>query len=157
MSATITITIPCKPLVSKYIKHEHGPEVKLDRNTAVGKYFLGLVSKDYERHENYQNIEQFSDQLSILISEDVHARNGHLLSHTNIVEFNEYITQVVHRRLFDVIDAYKEANHRGFITEGLKGFYKKFGIAEEEFSYGAAKMAYHRYVNRRVTKQREAA
>lgn len=145
----VKISVPVKPLVRAYLKHNFSdslnlfPIVKLSRSSYVGKFFLNLLKG--KRHKYDSRMSEYSESIEIFISATDSEAFGMQLTNTGVTDFNNYITDQVYFLMFMQCEILLEHNENLQIKKAITSFCSRYNFEESVMSYETAKKAFYRY------------
>ena len=88
---SITVQVPVKRYVRRFLETRYGTPALLNRTDAVGKYFFELVDRPtQEKDKRYQN-KNFPELITIQLTESIFLQRGFVLTPTNVVAFNNFV------------------------------------------------------------------
>lgn len=144
----VTIELPVKPYIRNYLEVNFGKPVKLTRESHVGKFFFLLTESTSRRHD--KKYSPYKDRVNIVITENAYLRNGSLITPTGIMDFNNFMEDLIKIQLFTYIDALRESSTIN-LKSAFERYRDKFEIDESSFSYENIKKTYYRYTRRTMS------
>lgn len=94
MKNPLTLTLPCKPYVRRFIEHNFGLPADISRDEELFSDFRKRLSKNSHRHDRaYATLmlEKYAESAKIIIPEDDFYRYGWELSTSDIVKLNKHL------------------------------------------------------------------
>ncbi len=134
MSATITLNIPLKSFLKKYLTHKYGEEHDISRRTWFGRYIIDILDKNYKK----SNVDIKKDSFyPVHVSSCIIKEVGFDISATKLKLLSEMIYKVFLNDLYSYqMDEIKyQVTHKSgskmLFKYSLKGFLKGFSTEME--------------------------
>lgn len=142
----ITVEIPVKPYIRRWIELQIGKPAKLSRDNNIGKYLYQLMEDPVDRREI--DFPSYQEMIEIKITEEVFLRKGYYLTRTNIIAFNSFVEEHIKTTVFNYIDALIDGSGKIKKKDAIEKALLKFGFDEWSWPYQSVKKAYDRHCNR---------
>lgn len=144
----INIEIPVKNYVKVYLEsHFKSKEIPLKCDTAIGKFFYGLLKDGSSLTSKKQ---QYNSVCVFVIKEKVFVKKGFIIDDNGVIQFNTFIEDLLKRELFAIIDIMIELQKMEFRKAILKAC-EKMNLDESAMPYETIKKAYYRHRNKKGT------
>lgn len=127
----ITVKIPVRPHVKKYISSRYGTEHTLSKRSLLGMLIFQLLDKSIERPDHQR--EKLSEHYCIQIPEFYTKSKGFSIGYKRA-----HYLGVCLERLFmeDLVQSVEILHYKGFsVAESIRTFLKQFDINENDLNY----------------------
>ncbi len=142
MSATITLNIPLKSFLKKYLTHKYGEEHDISRRTWFGRYIIDILDKNYKK----SNVDIKKDSFyPVHVSSCIIKEVGFDISATKLKLLSEMIYKVFLNDLYSYIEVSignnlsffnekHESINKQNVLQAISQFLKFYDINESELS-----------------------
>ena len=137
-----TTDLPCTPLTKQWIETKYGDPFNLDRKNHVGCYLLSLIEKPGYKLP----AKQYPQSITVLISENIYARNGIIFTPQAQLSFSNYIHKIVFSQFFNYLESIEHINtgRKVKIKEKIDAFCEANDLPEGILAYETLKKAWYR-------------
>jgi hypothetical protein len=142
MAEFITIKIPCKPYVRKYLTNHFGNPADLKSNKCFSYFFRRVLDRNLRRNEKDISLSIYSSEIDICLTEDEFQRFGHFLNKTDISHLNKFFEQYIKEQARLVLSVHLGYNDN--LTYCIQEFQKQFGFTEDDFPTDSIKKDFTR-------------
>ena len=138
------VSIEVSPLVKFYLEKNFSKSkdkiVCLDRTTTAGRHFYKCIENPC--NEQDKRYKPYPCNVIIELSESVMCHRGMVLSPTDTVDFNNFVTKLIYQAVWMYIEARdEEAKGHYSVKKLMDDFCVKFGYDESILSYERLKKA----------------
>jgi hypothetical protein len=139
----ILAEISVKKYIRHYLQQRFGDPTLLTKDHQIGKYLYQLLGDACTRNDS--DFKPYKDTLTVKITEDVFLRKGYLLTATNVINFNNFVEEVIKNEMFLHIDVIREHRPGIKIKSAIEHVMQKMLFDENVFPYETMKKSYDRY------------
>lgn len=139
----LTFNLPCKPYTKRYLENCFGSPAYLRQDSAIGKYFFQLVGEPTDDRASVINME-YTQMITIQITEAVFLQKGYVLSKTNIQKFNRFVEDHFKTQIHIMLNTLVEIQDIK-IKDAIDFVYDKFDMDETFFPLETIVKDYYRY------------
>ncbi len=138
----VTINIPCKKYVKKYLIAKYGEKHTISRNTLLGLFTLEYLEKDFKPELGEM---QFDDRYVIEIGEYYFKKKGHSINLAKRKMIGMVMERLVREEIFQFVDIKVIAGSDAL--ESIREYLKFYKISEDELKLDSIYKAYKRHNN----------
>ena len=136
--------MPCSELVKFVLEKNFGrgkdKHLYLDNTSTTGKFFYKCIENPCNKHD--RDYKGYPCSVTVIISENVFIKKGILLTPTDIISFNTFVTKLVYQAVWLYIEAREDASVKHVTAKRLMDeFCVKYGYSEDILSYERLKKA----------------
>jgi hypothetical protein len=148
----IKITIITKPYIKKFLCHEVGPEIVIDKRNLYGNFLLSQFTVPQQDNHRFSE-ESYCESLTATLPARLLAENRIHLSLNAMMSFNGFVDEIMRRLLLQYVENVpRSRGNKGENSIKFKTleFFQRYEIEEEEFSLDAAL----KYIQREDTRNK---
>lgn len=138
----VTIKIPCKSYVKKYLIAKYGEKHTISRNTLLGLFTLEYLEKDFKPELGEM---QFDDKYVIEIGEYYFKKKGHSISIAKRKMIGMVMERLVREEIFQFVDI--QVIDGCDALESIRNYLRFYKISEDELKLDSIYKAYKRHNN----------
>ena len=143
-SLSFKVEVPCSNLVKFYMEKNFGRGkdklVFIDNTSTVGKFFYKCIENPSNKHD--KDYKGYQDSITVNISENIFIRKGILITPTDIISFDNFVTKLIYQSVWLYIDARQDGAVQHYTAKRLMDdFCVKYGYSEDILSYERLKKA----------------
>lgn len=156
MCGSITIKLPLKPYIVKFLEKRYGKKHLVSRNSLIGMYLIELLNKDYNKRGSIEE----GSYYTIIVPSSIVARVGFDFPAVKYEKLASYFEKLFRNSLFEYVnmsiendlklvpehDRKKIRNQNA--KEAIKQFLSTYEICEDELKFETMYRTYYREVNR---------
>lgn len=148
----ITVKLPCKPYIRKFVEALYGNPVRADHSTNLGCIINLTLEKTIYENRQFRNPvhKDIRDSISVLINHWQFQRLGFDFSNENILVINRILENSFEESLYQFVRNHvKEGVRFKGYKEAIEQFADSYGIEiEEDISYEGLKKKEARFRNK---------
>ena len=153
MTKLLTLHIPIKPFLKKYLIQKFGAEHCVSRRSWLGRYLIDLLDKQYRKSTDDIKIEEYYPvSIPTSIVKDV----GFDISGKKLKQLSEMIYKVFVNDLYSYIEVSVSSNlkfenerngsiNKQNVLKAIDQFLNHYSISEDEISKDTIYRNFHRY------------
>jgi hypothetical protein len=140
----ITIKIPVKKYVRKYLIREYGCFFMVARKDHVGLMLWMLLKKGFQDKSYESMTKQYTETYEVKASENMIYKKGvRYLSDYATVQFNIFIEHLIHDELHKFVD--NELSNGVQQVDAIRNFITKYDLVDTELDYQNLRKSCQRY------------
>jgi len=166
MSGSITINLPLKPYLIKYLIKKYGDFHIVSRNSWLGSYLIEILDKKYRRSGTIKD----GDYYKIIVPKNIVKGVGFDMPAIKYIKLEQMIDKLFRNDLYSYIDVsidndllvsntYKSSFtgdlnkviHKQNVVKALNQFFKTYNIIEDDLKMGTIYRDYSRHINKKRT------
>ncbi len=145
----MTITLPTKPHLKKFILKVYGPEpIKVREDSNMGRHIMSILIDKREAGDNHND--QYTERLKISLSQDMSKRSPRI---KKLLRLNFFIDNDFKESLY--IWVFGQINAGINPYNATRNFCEHFNFDETEYTHDAAQRAWLRYINKEYAKKKK--
>lgn len=149
----LTVRLPCKPVVKKYLINRYGENCTVQKNDWVKQLLLSMLQRKISKYDSEITLQYYTESYDMPLNLDEYLRYGDELSKTAIREINNRIEDDIHNQLFRFLEFYVHVcGYR--LKDSIEMFQTFYAFPEECYSSDAIKKYYQRRIQPYVSKIR---
>lgn len=154
----LTITLPIRGYLKKFIAHSHEIyplRVSTGRNNHITDYIYTILStNNVEAGVSVKN-KQINDTIDLEIPWALHQTGKYHFSYKHVIRIDRFVKSLFDNRLYDYLD--ESRDKRGDIKALILKFMDKYDLSEADITFENLKKNYYRHTaekNRRAKKRK---
>lgn len=154
----LTVSLPCKPVVYKYLQNKYGTDaiLTLPDDDWIKLLTANMLHRDTAEKDAEITLQYYTKTVKIAINMAAYERFGDALSKTAIRAINGRIEDVIHQQLFQFLSFYVHvANYR--LKDAILMFQDMYALQEEYYAHDTIKKYYQRKIRPYVFLQKSIA
>lgn len=142
----LTIQVPTKLYIARYLTVKYGSPAKLTRKELEGAYLYELIEDP--RRERDSEAGTFRHTIDVELPDRVLMRKGYYLTPTNVSNFNSWMERFIKIEMRNHIDVILSRNPETEIRDAIYDYQKKYQLHDDYFPFDSIKKDYYRYRKR---------
>jgi hypothetical protein len=139
----IIVKVPVKLYIKGFLENEYGQPCPMTRADNIGKHFYKLLEDHNQNHDS--RYPGFPCVAELGITERVVLDQGSYLTKTNIIEFNNFMTEHIQAKWRDFIDTALRFKPSMEIKDAIAHFLQEYGLHQDNLPFETIKKDYYRY------------
>ena len=135
----VTIKIPCKSYVKKYLIARYGKKHTITRNSFLGLFVSELLTKEFDPKQKYKSYEA---EYEIEISEWMFKNIGHTISVKSMEAIGSSFYLIFREDLFEYVQLQLKKGVNA--SNAIKEFLNNYDIKEDELKFESIYRDYKR-------------
>ena len=170
MTGAITINLPLKAYLIKYLVKKYGKYHIVNRTSWLGSYLIELLDKQYRRKGNIKN----GDFYSLVVSKEIIQKVGFDMPAIKYKKLEQMIDKLFRNELYSYIeisiennllvkvnkgsfdDSDKQIINKQNVINAMKQFFKTYNITEDDIKLETIYRDHARYVNKFRTENKKS-
>jgi len=146
----ISIQIPVKAHVYKYLTRQFGPDMTLSRSNSVGLLLMHLLKRNSNDKQYDYVTKSYENSYTVLIPKPfVFNRGIRYLSTYSAMQLNNFVDDLIKEQFFTFMELQLSA---GMIRrDAIYKFRERYGFGEDELAFDTLKKAFYRHERSRRT------
>ncbi|PKH50852.1 hypothetical protein CXF68_09205 [Tenacibaculum sp. Bg11-29] len=129
----VTLIVPLKPYLVKFLKKKFGESHKASRRTWVGLELVELLTKDYCKPPS----RKYTTYVTFIIPYSICTTYGHFIKYTDFDKFENKCAKLFKDALHDFVKINSQKlsfTNKATITDSLKSFLRYYNITEDDLN-----------------------